>query len=71
MSITAVNVRDQLRGEVIEIVRGPVVSEVDIKTTGGIVTSVITTRSIDGLGLQVGKEVVALIKSTEVAIAVL
>lgn len=71
MSISAVNVRNQLRGEVVEIVRGPVVSEVDIKTAGCIITSVITTRSIDGLGLQVGKEVVALIKSTEVAVAVL
>jgi molybdopterin-binding protein len=33
------------------------------------VTSVITTRSIDELDLQVGSEVVALVKSTEVSIA--
>jgi molybdopterin-binding protein len=36
-----------------------------------IVTSVITTRSVKALGLVVGKEVIALVKSTEVSIAAL
>ncbi|MEC5397069.1 TOBE domain-containing protein [Uliginosibacterium sp. H1] len=71
MSIQAINVRNQFRGKVREIVRGDVVSEVDIDTPAGIVTSVITTRSVDNLGLKVGSEVVALIKSTEVSIATL
>ena len=44
-------------------------SEVDVQTPWGIVTSVITTRSVDDLGLTVGSEVVALIKSTEVSLA--
>jgi len=46
-----------------------VLSEVDVETPNGIVTSVITTRSIDELDLKVGTEVVALVKSTEVSIA--
>ncbi len=72
MSITAINVRNQFRGKVREILEGPVVSEVDVETPGGlIVTSVITTRSVKELGLAVGKEVVALVKSTEVSIATL
>lgn len=72
MSITAINVRNQFRGTVKEIIEGPVVSEVDVLTAGGlIVTSVITTRSIKDLGLAVGKDVVALVKSTEVSIATL
>jgi molybdopterin-binding protein len=41
----------------------------DVETPWGIVTSVITTRSIDQLELVVGSEVVALVKSTEVSIA--
>ncbi|CAD6536035.1 MULTISPECIES: TOBE domain-containing protein [Paraburkholderia] len=69
MSITAINVRNQFRGKIKEIIRGPVVSEVDVDTAFGIVTSVITTRSIDELELKVGSEVVALVKSTEVSIA--
>jgi len=49
-----------------------VVSEIDVETAGGLlVTSVITTRSVKELGLVVGKEVIALVKSTEVSIAVL
>lgn len=48
---------------------GPVVSEVDVETAHGIVTSVITTRSIADLDLKVGSEVIALVKSTEVSIA--
>ncbi len=71
MSIQAINVRNQFRGKVREIVRGDVVSEVDVETPSGIVTSVITTRSVDELGLRIGSEVVALVKSTEVSIATL
>jgi molybdopterin-binding protein len=72
MTITAINVRNQFRGKVKEIVDGPVVSEIDVETPSGlIVTSVITTRSVKELGLVVGKEVIALVKSTEVAIAAL
>jgi molybdopterin-binding protein len=72
MTILAINVRNQFRGKVKEIIEGPVVSEVDVETPSGlIVTSVITTRSIHELGLRVGKDVVALVKSTEVSIATL
>lgn len=68
-SIQAINVRNQFRGKIREIIRGTVVSEIDVETPYGIVTSVITTRSVDGLDLKVGSEVVALVKSTEVSIA--
>jgi molybdopterin-binding protein len=71
MAIQAINVRNQFRGRVKEIIRGDVVSEVDVETSSGIVTSVITTRSVDELGLRPGSEVVALVKSTEVSIATL
>jgi len=71
MTIQAINVRNQFRGTVKAIIRGEVVSEVDVETPSGIVTSVITTRSVDELGLQPGSEVVALVKSTEVSIATL
>jgi molybdopterin-binding protein len=69
MSIEAVNVRNQFRGKIKDIVNGDVVSEVEVETPSGIVTSVITTRSVRDLGLQIGSEVVALVKATEVSIA--
>lgn len=71
MSILAINVRNQFKGRVKEIIEGSVVSEVDVETASGIITAVITTRSVKELGLKPGSEVVALIKSTEVSIATL
>ena len=69
MTIHSINVRNQFRGTVKEIIRGSVVSEIDVETPHGLVTSVITTRSVDELDLKVGAEVIALVKSTEVSIA--
>jgi molybdopterin-binding protein len=69
MSIQAINVRNQFRGKVKEIIRGDVLSEIDVETPWGIVTSVITTRSVKDLNLQPGSEVVALVKATEVSLA--
>ena len=69
MAIRAINVRNQFRGRIKEIINGPVVSEIDVETAIGIVTAVITTRSVTDLQLQVGSEVLALVKSTEVSIA--
>ena len=70
MTITAINVRNQFRGRIKEIIEGPVVSEVDVETPQGLlVTSVITTRSVKELDLKPGTPVIAFVKSTEVAIA--
>lgn len=69
MTIQAINVRNQFKGHIREILRSDVLSEIDVQTAAGIVTSVITTRSVDELGLRVGSEVIAFVKSTEVSIA--
>ncbi|MBU4612330.1 TOBE domain-containing protein [Achromobacter sp. GG226] len=69
MSIKSINARNQFRGRIKEIVSGPVVSELDIETPAGIVTSVITSRSVAELELQVGTEVIAFVKATEVSVA--
>ena len=69
MSIQSINARNQFQGKVKEIILGPVVAEVDVETPFGIVTSVITTRSVKELQLQVGSDVIAFVKSTEVSIA--
>jgi len=69
MVIHAINSRNQLQGRIVEIVLGPVVSEVDVETSSGILTSIITTRSIKNLNLQVGSDVLAVFKATDVLIA--
>lgn len=48
------------------IVAGPVLSKVDVETPVGIVTSVVTSRSLSDLDLKIGSEVLA---RTEVALA--
>lgn len=68
-TIKAINVRNQFRGIIKEVIEGPVVSELDVETKAGFFTSVITTRSVKDLDLKVGSEVVVLIKSTEVSVA--
>lgn len=69
MSIQGINVRNQFKGTIKEIVEGKVVSEVVVETPQGLVTSVITTRSVRELQLEIGSEVLALVKATEVSIA--
>lgn len=64
-----ISVRNKLQGKVKEIILGDVVSEITIDTAAGIVTSVITTRSVKELDLKVGSEVAAIIKATEVSVA--
>ena len=69
MALIAINVRNQLRGNIKAIVWGDVVSEIEVETAAGNVTSAITTRSIKELKLEIGSEVLALVKATDVSIA--
>ena len=69
MTIKAINARNQFAARVKRIKRGDVVSEVEVETGQGIITSIVSTSSIDELDLKPGADVVALFKSTEVALA--
>ncbi len=69
MAIKAINARNQFQGTVKAIKRGDVVSEVEVDIGNGLITSIVSTTSIDDLGLRPGSHVVALFKSTEVALA--
>jgi molybdopterin-binding protein len=62
------SIRNQLAGTVQEIVRGPVVSEVVVKTAAGTLASVITTRSVQDMKLKAGDDVFVMVKATEASI---
>lgn len=64
----AVSIRNKIEGTVREIIRGQAVSEVDVETAAGMLTSVITTRSVERLGLKVGDKVNVEVKATDVFI---
>ena len=69
MSIQAINVRNQFKGKVRRSSAAMSSPKSTSRPPWGIVTSVITTRSVDELQLKPGSDVVALVKSTEVSIA--
>ena len=63
--------RNMLKGTVKKIIPGAVNSEVIIVTAGGEeIVSVITKESVESLGLEEGKEVYAVVKASNVMIAV-
>jgi molybdopterin-binding protein len=63
--------RNVLKGTVKRIIPGAVNSEVVIVTAGGEeIVSVITKESVESLGLEEGKEVYAVIKASNVMVAV-
>jgi molybdate transport system regulatory protein len=62
--------RNQFKGRVVSINRGGVVAEVTVDIgQGQEIVSVITNGSVDRMQLQVGSEVTAIIKATEVILA--
>ncbi|MDJ0734059.1 MAG: molybdopterin-binding protein [Nostocaceae cyanobacterium] len=66
-----ISARNNFKGTVKKIIPGIVSTEVTIEIAPGIeVVSVITKSSSDSLHLKVGNEVYAIIKATEVMVAV-
>jgi molybdopterin-binding protein len=66
-ALEGLSARNQLRGTVVAVRGGGVLCEVAVRLGDGQeITSVITRRSADQLGLRRGQDVVAVIKSTEV-----
>jgi molybdopterin-binding protein len=61
--------RNQLKGTVISVEKGPVSAKVKIDIGGGnTITSIVTAETIDDLAIATGDSVVAIIKSSEVLI---
>ncbi len=66
-----ISARNMLQGKIKSIVPGAVNSEVTVDLSGGQeIVSVITKGSADNLQLKVGQKVYAVIKSSNVMIAV-
>ena len=66
-----ISARNQLAGTVRSVTEGAVMSEVVVALDGGQeVVAAITAESARQLGLAAGSKVVAIIKSTEVMVAV-
>jgi molybdopterin-binding protein len=66
-----ISARNQIAGTVKSIKKGPVSTEVVIKTAGGYeMVSSITTTSAENLKLKEGSKVYAIVKASEVMVAI-
>jgi molybdopterin-binding protein len=66
-----ISARNTLKGKVKKVTTGAVNSEIIVELPGGTeIVSIITKTSADALGLKEGKEVYAVIKASNVMIAI-
>jgi molybdopterin-binding protein len=63
--------RNQFRGRVVSVLKGATTAHVRIEIAEGlVVTSSITNEAVDDLGLAEGSTAIALIKASDVLVAV-
>jgi len=65
-----ISARNQLKGKVVEIVKGATTSHVRIDIGGAIVTASITNEAVDDLKLAKGQAATAVIKASDVMVAI-
>ncbi len=61
-----ISARNQLRGVIEAIELGVVTAKVGVRVGDNLIESVITRQSVEEMNLQVGGDITAIIKSTEV-----
>jgi len=64
----SMSIRNRLPGTIEKIVSDKVMSEVVIRTAAGVVTSIITTGSVERMNLKEGDNVFAVTKATSVSV---
>jgi molybdopterin-binding protein len=66
-----ISARNRLKGRVVDVVKGATTAHVRIDIgNGAIVTASITNEAVDELGLKVGGEAYAIVKASDVMVAV-
>lgn len=63
-----ISTRNRLPGTITEVVKGEAAARVSLRVGDDQVVALITRESADELGLEVGQEVTALVKATDVMI---
>jgi molybdopterin-binding protein len=69
-TIMKLSARNVLPGKVVEVRKGVTTAHVRIDVNGMIVTSSITNEAVEDLGIKVGDTVHAVIKASDVMVAV-
>lgn len=62
--------RNQLKGTVVDVVKGATTSHVRIDIGGPVITASITNEAVDELGLTAGQAATAIMKASDVIVAI-
>jgi molybdenum-pterin binding domain len=63
--------RNQLKGKILDVVKGQTTAHIRIQLPGGdVITASITNEAVEDLGLKAGDEAVAIIKASDVMIGI-
>jgi molybdopterin-binding protein len=66
-----ISARNKLPGKVVEVVKGATTAHVRIEVGGGqVITASITNEAVDELGLEAGSPAIAVVKASDVLVAV-
>ena len=65
-----ISARNILKGKVVEVTKGATTSHVRLDIGGTIVTASITNEAVDELKLAVGQQAYAVVKASDVMIAI-
>ncbi|MBA8880435.1 TOBE domain-containing protein [Phyllobacterium myrsinacearum] len=65
-----ISARNRLKGTIIEVTKGATTAHVRIDVGGSIVTASITNESVDELQLKVGNTAYAVVKASDVMVAI-
>jgi molybdopterin-binding protein len=65
-----ISARNVLKGKIVDVVKGATTAHVRIDVGGTIVTASITNESVDDLGLVKGMTASAVIKASDVMVAI-
>jgi molybdopterin-binding protein len=65
-----ISARNRLKGRIVEVKKGATTAHVRLDIGGTVVTASITNEAVDELGLAAGKEAIAVVKASDVMIAI-
>lgn len=65
-----ISARNRLKGTVVEVTKGTTTAHVRIDVGGSVVTASITNEAVDELQLKVGDSAYAVVKASDVMVAV-
>lgn len=65
-----ISARNQLKGTIVDVVKGATTSHVRIDVGGAVMTAAITNEAVDDLKLAKGQQAIAVVKATDVLVAV-